>query len=333
MSRTAPLSRTRDSLDDPSPRQMAFATVGDVFERHGFCPWEMPAFERLEVLVGKYGEDAPGILSEMLHRTCEQGTGEPGLALRHHHMIPLPQAMGSYEAKLSRPCKRYSIGPVWRAEPAGEGRFREFVQCDIDTVGSASPLADAEIVHALADALAALGVERYRFLVNSRQALRGLLQIPGVDEENSDGVLGTLNRLNKVGIEAVEKELVDEHGLDRMTAQHLVDDLASEDPGPVRSRIARNERGRLGLSQIDCLLELTADLGDRIGFAPHMMYGADHDTGAVYQVEAEGHLGSIASGGRHDGLITSLGGPDMPACGGSIDIERILARRNTAPAP
>ncbi|WP_393916113.1 ATP phosphoribosyltransferase regulatory subunit [Halostreptopolyspora alba] len=101
------------------------------------------------------------------------------------------------------PYKRYAIGPVWRADRPQDGRFREFVQCEVDSVGSHSPLADAEIVYAVADGLQALGVDNFRFLVNSREALRGLLEVHGVDAELGDGVLATLDKLDKIGAEAV----------------------------------------------------------------------------------------------------------------------------------
>ncbi|WP_306369647.1 histidine--tRNA ligase [Nocardiopsis sp. CC223A] len=330
MAKSAAPSGTRDFLaDDLRRRRAAFATVSDVFERYGFDPLETPAFERLEVLTGKYGEEASQLLFKILRRGVHEASGKPDLALRYDHTVPLARVIGTHGAKLPNPYKRYAIGPVWRADRPQEGRFREFVQCDIDTVGSASPLADAEVVLALAESLDALGVERFRFLVNSREALRGLLEVYGVAEENGDGVLATLDKLDKVGVGAVAKELVDERGLEVASAERLAEDVASDDQNLIRSKLATNERGQRGLAQIDSLLELTSSLGDRAVFAPRMVRGLDYYTGAIYEVEAEGFPGSIAAGGRYDGLVASLGGPDMPACGGSIGIERILALQDT----
>ncbi|MFD3686454.1 histidine--tRNA ligase [Nocardiopsis sp. NPDC058631] len=334
MAKSAAPSGTRDFLaDDLRRRRAAFATVSDIFERYGFDPLETPAFERLEVLTGKYGEEASQLLFKILRRGVHEASGKPDLALRYDHTVPLARVIGTHGAKLPNPYKRYAIGPVWRADRPQEGRFREFVQCDIDTVGSSSPLADAEVVLALAESLDALGVNRFRFLVNSREALRGLLEVYGVAEENGDGVLATLDKLDKVGASAVAKELVDERGLDVTGAERLAEDVASDDQDLIRSKLATNERGQRGLAQIDSLLELTASLGDRAVFAPRMVRGLDYYTGAIYEVEAEGFPGSIAAGGRYDGLVASLGGPDMPACGGSIGIERILALQDTSDAP
>jgi len=334
MAKSAAPSGTRDFLaDDLRRRRAAFATVSDIFERYGFDPLETPAFERLEVLTGKYGEEASQLLFKILRRGVHEASGKPDLALRYDHTVPLARVIGTHGAKLPNPYKRYAIGPVWRADRPQEGRFREFVQCDIDTVGSASPLADAEVVLALAESLDALGVTRFRFLVNSREALHGLLEVYGVAEENGDGVLATLDKLDKVGAGAVAKELADERGLDMASAERLAEDVASDDQDLIRSKLATNERGQRGLAQIDSLLELTAGLGDRAVFAPRMVRGLDYYTGAIYEVEAEGFPGSIAAGGRYDGLVASLGGPDMPACGGSIGIERVLALQGTGDAP
>ena len=334
MAKSAAPSGTRDFLaDDLRRRRAAFTTVSDIFERYGFDPLETPAFERLEVLTGKYGEEASQLLFKILRRGVHEASGKPDLALRYDHTVPLARVIGTHGAKLPNPYKRYAIGPVWRADRPQEGRFREFVQCDIDTVGSSSPLADAEVVLALAESLDALGVHQFRFLVNSREALRGLLEVYGVAEENGDGVLATLDKLDKVGAGAVAKELVDERGLDVTGAERLAEDVASDDQDLIRSKLATNERGQRGLAQIDSLLELTASLGDRAVFAPRMVRGLDYYTGAIYEVEAEGFPGSIAAGGRYDGLVASLGGPDMPACGGSIGIERILAMQDTGDAP
>jgi histidyl-tRNA synthetase len=326
-----PPSGTRDFLaDDLRRRRAAIGAVSDVFERYGFDPLETPAFERLDVLTGKYGEEASQLLFKILRRGVHEAAGQADLALRYDHTVPLARVISTYGAKLSTPYKRYAIGPVWRADRPQEGRFREFVQCDIDTVGSASPLADAEIVHALADGLRALGVTGFRFLVNSRLALHGLLEVYGIAPELGDGVLATLDKLDKIGAEAVTGELVG-RGLPAGTAENLVGDIAPDDPDRIRSRLQASERGRQGLTEVDRLLELTAELGDdHIGFAPRMVRGLDYYTGPIYEVEAKGFPGAIAAGGRYDHLVASLGGPDVPATGGSIGIERILAIQSTA---
>ncbi|MFY9806249.1 MAG: histidine--tRNA ligase [Pseudonocardiaceae bacterium] len=326
-----PPSGTRDFLaDDVRRRKAAFDTLGAVFERYGFDPLETPAFERLEVFAGKLGEEASSLIFKILKRGIHEASGEADLALRYDHTVPLARVVGTYGSKLPSPYKRYAIGPVWRADRAAKGRFREFAQCDIDTVGSASPLADAEIVCAVHDGLETLGIHDFQFLVNSRQALRGLLEAYGVDPELGDQklgnrVLGSLDKLDKVPPDAVCAELV-ERGLTTPTAEALVADVTAPDTDRVRKQLDSTERGRLGLAEVDRLLELTAGLpADRVVFRPSMVRGLDYYTGPIFEVIATGYPGSIASGGRYDGLVAKLGGPDAPACGGSIGIERILA--------
>ncbi|MGH4008544.1 MAG: histidine--tRNA ligase [Pseudonocardiaceae bacterium] len=321
-----PPSGTRDFLaDDVRRRKAAFDTVGVVFERYGFDPLETPAFERLEVFAGKLGEEASSLIFKILKRGAHEASGEADLALRYDHTVPLARVVATYGSRLPSPYKRYAIGPVWRADRAAKGRFREFVQCDVDTVGSASPLADAEIVGAVHDGLEALGIHDFQFLVNSRQALHGLLEAYDVDPALADKVLGSLDKLDKVAPDAVCAELV-ERGLTTATAEGLVADVTASDTDRVRKQLDTTERGRLGLAEVDRLLELTAGLpADRIVFTPRMVRGLDYYTGPIFEVTAAGYPGSIASGGRYDGLVAKLGGPDLPACGGSIGIERILA--------
>ncbi len=323
---TEPPSGTRDFLaDDVRRRTAAFDRVSAVFEHYGFDPLETPAFERLEVFAGKLGDEASALIFKILKRGIHEASGEADLALRYDHTVPLARVVGTHSSRLPSPYKRYAIGNVWRADRAAKGRFREFAQCDIDTVGSSSPLADAEIVWAVHEGLEALGVDEFRFLVNSRQALHGLLEAYGIGPELGAKVLGSLDKLDKASPDAVTAELV-ERGLTTDTAEGLVADVTAPDTDRIRKLLDTTERGKLGLAQVDRLLSLTAGLpADRVAFTPRMVRGLDYYTGPIFEVEAAGYPGSIASGGRYDGLVAKLGGPDLPACGGSIGIERILA--------
>jgi histidyl-tRNA synthetase len=321
-----PPSGTRDFLaGDVRRRKAAFDQISGVFERYGFDPLETPAFERLEVFAGKLGEEASALIFKILKRGVHEASGEADLALRYDHTVPLARVVGTYGSRLPSPYKRYAIGNVWRADRAAKGRFREFAQCDIDTVGSASPLADAEIVWAVHEGLEALGINEFQILVNSRQALRGLLDAYSIAPELGTMVLGSLDKLDKLTPDAVTAELV-ERGLPTGTAQGLVTDLIAPDSDRIRKQLDTTERGRLGLAEVDQLLSLTAGLpSGRVVFTPRMVRGLDYYTGPIFEVVASGYPGSIASGGRYDGLVAQLGGPDLPACGGSIGIERILA--------
>ncbi|QKV92482.1 histidine--tRNA ligase [Streptomyces sp. NA02950] len=323
-----PASGARDFLAaEFERREGAFATIRAVFSRYGFQPLQTPAFERLDVLTGKYGDEGDKLIFKILRRGEHEATGEADLALRYDLTVPLARAAAAYGSQLPSPYKRYAIAPVWRADRPGKGRFREFVQCDLDIVGSSSPLSDAEVVLALHDALEALGVPEFRFLVNSRHALFGLLEAYGVPDGVGSGVLITLDKLDKLSPEAVVSELVTGRGLSQDVAQGLVDDLTSPDAiERIRGELKSSEMGQVGLAEVDRLLELTRNAipAERIGFTPNLVRGLDYYTGIIFEVVAPGMPGSIASGGRYDGLISRLGGKDSPACGGSLGIERIL---------
>ncbi|MCX4664373.1 histidine--tRNA ligase [Streptomyces uncialis] len=323
-----PASGTRDFLAaEFERREHAFSTIRTVFSRYGFQPLQTPAFERLDVLTGKYGDEGDKLVFKILRRGEHEATGEADLALRYDLTVPLARAAAAYGSQLPSPYKRYAIAPVWRADRPGKGRFREFVQCDLDIVGSSSPLSDAEVVLALHEALEALGVPEFRFLVNSRHVLFGLLEAYEVPDELGPGALITLDKLDKLSPEAVVTELVTGRGLSPEMARGLVDDLTAADSvARIRGRLKASEGGQAGLDEVDRLLELTegAIPAERIGFAPNLVRGLDYYTGIIFEVVAPGTPGSIASGGRYDGLIGRLGGKDSPACGGSLGIERIL---------
>lgn len=332
-----PASGTRDFLaDDLRVRNHVFDVIREVFERYGFEPLQTPAFERIETLTGKYGDEGDKLIFKILRRGEHEASGEADLALRYDMTVPLARVVAAYGSRLPTPYKRYAMGPVWRADRPGKGRFREFAQCDVDVVGSASPLADAEVVSAVASALDALGVSGFRVLVNSRRALSGLLEVYGVPAEAGGGALITLDKLDKLSPEAVARELTDTRGVPASTADRLVADLVADDSVErMRTALKDSEEGRAGLAEVDRLVTLAAPgVGaERITFTPSLVRGLDYYTGVIFEVVADGMPGSIASGGRYDHLIAALGGPDVPACGGSLGVERIIGLMETGEVP
>src|SRR6202041_1115508 len=167
-----PPSGTRDFLAaELESREEAFKKIKDIFTSYGFEPLQTPAFERLDVLTGKYGDDGEKLIFKILRRGEHEASGEADLALRYDMTVPLARVVAAYGSQLPMPYKRFVMGPVWRADRPGRGRFREFAQCDLDIVGSTSPLSDAEVVCAIADALGAVGIGDYTILLNSRRAL------------------------------------------------------------------------------------------------------------------------------------------------------------------
>jgi histidyl-tRNA synthetase len=322
-----PPSGTRDFLAaELEARERAFAVIRTVFARYGFESLQTPAFERLDVLLGKYGEDGDKLIFKILRRGEHEASGESDLALRYDMTVPLARVAAAYGSQLPTPYKRYVIGPVWRADRPGRGRFREFVQCDLDTLGTPSRLADAEVICAVHDALASLGVPGFRFLLNSRPVLAGLLEAFGVPPQLGPGVLISLDKLDKLSAAEVTAELTG-RGLAEVTAAELVTAMTAPDAADrIRVALKRSEAGAAGLEEVDQVLSLAGTQlpPGAVEFTPRLVRGLSYYTGPIWEVVAAGVPGSISAGGRYDHLIEQLGGPDVPGTGGSLGIERIL---------
>jgi histidyl-tRNA synthetase len=322
-----PPSGTRDFLAaDVEKRERAFDVIRSVFIRYGFEPLQTPAFERLDVLLGKYGDEGDKLIFKILRRGEHEASGEADLALRYDHTVPLARVAAAYGSRLPSPYKRYALGPVWRADRPGKGRYREFAQCDLDTLGSASVLADAEALCAQHDALAELGLGEFTIELNSRQVLAGLLEAFNVPDDLGPGVLITLDKLDKLRPDAVVAELTG-RGLAEGTAGELVTAMTAPDAvDRIRKALQSSEQGAAGLDEVDSVLALVAPQvpAGRIAFTPRLVRGLSYYTGPIWEVIAPGGAGSIGSGGRYDRLIAQLGGPDTPATGSSIGVERIL---------
>jgi len=322
-----PASGTRDFLAaDVEKRERVFDVIRSVFTRYGFEPLQTPAFERLDVLLGKYGDEGDKLVFKILRRGEHEASGEADLALRYDHTVPLARVAAAYGSRLPSPYKRYALGPVWRAERPGKDRYREFVQCDLDTLGSASPLADAEVLCAHHDAVAELGIEGFGVELNSRRVLAGLLDAFGVPADLGPGVLITLDKLDKLSPGDVAAEL-GQRGLDPQRAAEIVDVMTAPDAADrIREALKRSDEGSAGLDEVDRVLSLVAPQlpPGRIAFTPRLVRGLSYYTGPIWELTAPGVAGSMGGGGRYDHLIEQLGGPDVPATGTSLGIERIL---------
>src|SRR3954453_2309498 len=178
---TKPPSGTRDFLpDDIRRREHVIRIVRDVYESYGFEPLETPAFENIETLLGKYGEEGNKLIFKILRRGEHEASGEADLALRYDLTVPLARVVAQYQAELPRFFKRYQVQPVWRADRPARGRFREFYQCDIDAIGSTSPVIEAELLGAVSEVLVRLGFDDFTICLNDRRVLAALLASFGI---------------------------------------------------------------------------------------------------------------------------------------------------------
>src|SRR5687768_4890972 len=208
MTRTEPARGMRDFLpEDVRRREHVIGIVTRVYERYGYEPLETPAVENIETLLGKYGEEGNKLIYKILMRGEHEASGKADLALRYDLTVPLARVVAQHQAKLPRLFKRYQIQPVWRADRPARGRFREFYQCDVDSLGSTSPGVEAELCGAVADAMTELGFSDFQIRLNHRQLLTALLAAAGVPAECHGMALVTLDKLDKIGPEGVASEL------------------------------------------------------------------------------------------------------------------------------
>ncbi len=329
---TAPLgppSGSRDFLPrDMRLRESVLSRVKRAFAAHGFEPLDTPAFERIEVLSGKYGEEGDKLIFKILKRGPKAATGEADMALRYDLTVPTVRLYAHRRAELPRIFKRYQIGPVWRGERPGRGRFREFTQCDVDVFGAASRLADVDVIVTMAAALAALGVGGVTVRLNSRAVLRAMMGAYGVAEAARGGVLTALDKLDKIGLARVATELAD-RGVPTEIVSTLCRDIDGGDfEAVVRRRLAGSEDGEAGLAEVDFMLGHAAPRlagGANMVFDPVLARGLDYYTGPIFEFTASGAGGSIAGGGRYDDLCGMFLKDSVPVCGGSLGIERILS--------
>jgi histidyl-tRNA synthetase len=204
MPRSEPARGMRDFLpEDVRRREYVIGIIKRVYERYGFEPLETPAVENLETLLGKYGDEGNKLIFKILKRGEHEATGQADLALRYDLTVPLARVVAQHQAKLPRLFKRYQIQPVWRADRPARGRFREFYQCDVDALGSTSPVIEAELCAAVADAMTALGFSDFQIRINHRRLLTSMLRSRGVPDDLHESALIALDKLDKVGRDGV----------------------------------------------------------------------------------------------------------------------------------
>ncbi len=315
---------------DYMPRQMILRRqiidiFRGIFERHGFEPLDTPALEYTEVLLGKAGEN-----EKLMYRFMDAGDREIGL--RYDLTVPLARVVAMHQEELVLPFKRYHIAPVWRAEKPQRGRFREFWQCDADIVGAASMVADAEGVAIAAEALTAVGLPNFTIRISHRRLLEGLAVISGVELAQAGGVFRSVDKLAKIGAAGVLKEMV-EGGIDEEAGRRVLDEVTREGTplellADLRPRMQAFEPGMKAITDLTDLFTILPGLG--VAPTAYMLdlslaRGLDYYTGPVYEATVdEPKVGSVVGAGRYDGLIGNFLGRDVPACGMSLGLERII---------
>jgi histidyl-tRNA synthetase len=338
MPRSEPARGMRDFLpEDVRRREYVIGIIKRVYERYGYQPLETPAVENLETLLGKYGDEGNQLIFKILKRGEHEQTGQADLALRYDLTVPLARVVAEHHAKLPRLFKRYQIQPVWRADRPARGRFREFFQCDVDALGSTSPLVEAELCAAVADAMMELGFEDFVIRINHRDLLTALLDAAGIDASLHAGALVALDKLDKIGTDGVATELA-ERGIDSGARDKFLsffgvraDDTAPAISEQVILELARleefaGERGRKAIENLRVIAALAGGTpaAGKLCVDATLARGLSYYTGAIMEVNVPDLAGSLGGGGRYDNLVGMFSGQQIPACGFSLGLERIL---------
>ncbi|SFJ18600.1 histidyl-tRNA synthetase [Planctomicrobium piriforme] len=299
-----------------------------IYRSYGFSPIDTPALEYAEILLGKGGDES----DKQLFRFTDQGDRD--VAMRFDLTIPFARFAAQNIGALGTPFKRYHIGTVWRAEKPQKGRYREFMQCDFDSIGTEANASDIETLMVIYDLMEALGFSAFTIRVNHRQLLNGLLDKLGLLEK-STGVLRALDKLPKIGRRMVIDEMTQSVGISAESAEQVLnfaglsgtpDQILDE----VEKLIAGNERGMEGVAKLRELFSVCRQSGlneQRLALDVSIARGLDYYTGTIYETfltELPG-IGSVCSGGRYDNLAGLFTKEKLPGVGASLGLDRLLA--------
>ncbi|MBK9944420.1 MAG: histidine--tRNA ligase [Kouleothrix sp.] len=305
-------------------RQHIVNTLVGVFERHGFEPLQTPIIEYAATLEGKIGDE-----EKLIYRF--ETAGGDKVALRYDQTVPLARVVAQYQGQLVFPWRRYAIGQSYRGERQQRGRYREFWQADVDIVGSASPIADAEIIAVLTEALGALGFSGFTTLLNHREVLAGVARASGLGEAAAGGVYRAIDKLDKIGIEGVREELL-KSGVAAEAAQRILAMVQLHGPPhdvleELSEQLAGDERAQAALENLRAILGHLPELGVPPGsyaVAPQLARGLSYYTGVVFESVLESPpMGSLLGGGRYDELVGAFAGRPIPTVGLAFGIERL----------
>lgn len=329
-------------MRDMSPKEMeirdyVLKTIREVYTGYGFTQIETPVCEHLANLTSKQGGDNEKLIFKILKRgnklhldtaTCEEDVSDMGL--RYDLTVPLCRYYSAHKEELPAPFKALQTGPVWRADRPQKGRFRQFVQYDIDILGEPTVLAEIELILAMTDVLDKLSFEHFTIRINDRRLLTAMVAYAGFPAEETESVLITLDKMDKIGMEGVLAEWK-EKGYDDSAAERFAGLLEKVSHDKAGIGICREAlAGQMDGSVCDDLLKIMQVVGDvtradvDLVFDPTLVRGMGYYTGTIFEIAMAEADVSVGGGGRYDKMIGKFTGQDVPACGFSIGFERIM---------
>jgi len=318
----------RDYLPEAMiPRERLMEISRSVYRSYGFCPIDTPALEHADVLCGKGGDEA----DKQMFRFEDHGKRDVGM--RFDLTVPLARFVAKHGNDLGMPFKRYHIATVWRGEKPQAGRYREFVQCDFDTIGTTSMASDIETALVINDLMRAIGFEKFAIRTNNRKVLNGVLEQNDL-KEHSVVVLRALDKLPKIGADKVRDEMMSTSGasaaqVDEVLKLTSIKGNNQEVLKQLEPLCANNEMAREGFDQLTQLVDATAAVGisdDNFQVDVSIARGLDYYTGTIFETfldELPG-IGSVCSGGRYDNLAQLYTKQELPGIGASLGLDRLL---------
>lgn len=323
----------RDYLPEAMiPREALIETARRVYRSYGFSPIDTPALEYLEILIGKGSDET----DRQIYRF--QDAGGRNVGMRFDLTVPLARFVAQHAATLGTPFKRYHIATVWRGEAPQAGRYREFMQCDFDTIGTRSIAADIETALVIHDLFLAIGIDKFTIRVNNRQVLTGLLEKLGLADK-AVPILRSLDKLGKIGVEKVTEEMMATAGTTLEQAGTVLELAAltgsrKDTLEKLTTLVAGNAKGEEGVARLRDLLAATDAAGvpeERLQLDVSIARGLDYYTGVIFETFLDDlpKIGSVCSGGRYDNLAGLYTKQELPGIGASLGLDRLLTALET----
>ncbi len=329
-------------MKDILPAEMAIrdyvtGIIKDTYRRFGFTPMETPCVESIENLSGKQGGENEKLIFKILKRgdklKIDEAKEENDLVdggLRYDLTLPLSRYYAAHASELPSPFKALQMGPVWRADRPQKGRFRQFVQCDIDILGEPSNLAEIELIIATTTALSKIGFKGFTVRINDRRILKSMALYAGFDENKLDEVYITLDKMDKIGLDGVKEDLLSQgfskDSIDKYVSLFAGINDASDSFAFMKGESADAFDAEAADSVSEIIWSVTdSDKSDfKVVFDPTLVRGMSYYTGTIFEIGVDGFPGSVAGGGRYDNMVGNFTGNATPACGFSIGFERII---------
>jgi histidyl-tRNA synthetase len=333
-----PVNGMKDIMpDEMQIRDYVMGVIKETYGKFGFTPMETPCMENIENLSSKQGGENEKLIFKVLKRgeklkleTAQTEADVVDFGMRYDLTVPLVRYYSNHANDLPSPFKALQMGNVWRADRPQKGRYRQFMQCDIDILGEASNLAEIELILATTTTLGRLSFKNFEIRINDRRILKAMAAYSGFSEEDYDNIFITLDKMDKIGLEGVEKELIEDGYNKESVDKYLAlfkglnesDDTLSFIEGKMTGYLDEDVK----VSFREIIESVNATKGDyfKLVFDPTLVRGMSYYTGTIFEIAMPEFGGSCGGGGRYDKMVGRFTGKDVPACGFSIGFERII---------